>query len=128
VTSLLRQLQALEVELHHPGVRCSRERLQQLLHPEFHEVGRSGRAYDRDTVAAYLSGQPLQPVVFSDDFSVAELAPGVALLTYRSAEGGPGQGPVRHTLRSSIWVKTEAGWLLRYHQGTPAAQQEGENT
>ncbi len=90
-------------------------------------MGRSGRAYDHDTIVAYLSGQPAQPVVFSDDFSVAELAPGVALLTYRSAQVDPGQGPVRHTLRSSIWVKTEAGWLLRYHQGTAAAQQEGQN-
>ena len=30
MTSLLSELQALEVELHHPGVRCSRERLEQL--------------------------------------------------------------------------------------------------
>lgn len=127
VTSLLQQLRALEVELHHPGVRCGRERLLQLLHPEFHEVGRSGRAYDRETVIRYLLEQTSQPVVASDDFALAELAPRVALLTYHSAHVDPGQGRVRCTLRSSLWVRTDAGWLLRYHQGTPAAQPEGQN-
>ena len=49
MTSLLFQLQALEVELHHPGVRCDRDWLEALLHPEFHEVGRSGCTYSRET-------------------------------------------------------------------------------
>jgi hypothetical protein len=121
VTSLLQQLTALEVELHHPGARSSRERLEQLLHPEFHEVGRSGRAYTRDTVVNYLSSQESQPAVASDAFELNELAPGVALLTYRSAHIEVGKGLVSHTFRSSIWVATGSGWRLRYHQGTAAA-------
>jgi len=40
---LLELLRGLEVELHHPGTRCSRARLDELLHPDFDEVGRSGR-------------------------------------------------------------------------------------
>jgi hypothetical protein len=120
MNTLLSELQSLEVELHHPGVRCSRERLQQLLHPEFHEVGRSGRAYDRDTIVSHLASQQAHPVVASDSFAVSELAPGVALLTYRSAHVQAESSLVNHTLRSSIWLKTPAGWQLRYHQGTPA--------
>ncbi|QTN29501.1 DUF4440 domain-containing protein [Rhodoferax sp. AJA081-3] len=120
--SLLQDLQALEVELHHPGVRCSRERLNRLLHPLFHEVGRSGRAYTRDTVINFLAKQETQPAVVSDEFAVAELGPGVALLTFRSAHLGNDNILVNHTLRSSIWVKTDAGWQLRYHQGTAAAE------
>jgi len=122
VTHLLQDLQALEVELHHPGVRCSRERLNQLLHPLFHEVGRSGRAYNRETIVSFLATQEPKAVVVSDSFSVAELGPGVALLTYRSAHLEDGNILVNHTLRSSIWVKTDAGWQLRYHQGTAAAE------
>ncbi|MES2583201.1 MAG: nuclear transport factor 2 family protein [Pseudomonadota bacterium] len=122
MTSLLQELQALEVELHHPGVRCSRERLNQLLHPEFHEVGRSGRAYTRETIVSFLASQETQPAVVSEEFTVAELGPGVALLTYRSAHLENGNILVNHTLRSSIWVKTDAGWQLRYHQGTAAAE------
>lgn len=121
MSNLLELIQALEVELHHPGVRCSRERLEQLLHPDFHEVGRSGRAYDRDTVVAYLAAQPAHLPVVSDAFVLSELGPGVALLSYRSAQVEAGRGLVGHTLRSSVWVETEAGWQLRHHQGTAAA-------
>jgi hypothetical protein len=120
--SLLNELQALEVELHHPGVRCSRSRLEQLLHPEFHEVGRSGRLYDRETVVRYLAALEVQPVVASDGFALVELGPHITLLTYRSAHVEPGKGLVNHTLRSSVWVQSSQGWQLRYHQGTPAAQ------
>ena len=122
MTSLLQELQTLEVELHHPGVRCSRARLHQLLHPQFHEVGRSGRSYSRETIVSYLAAQETQPVVASEAFSVAELGPGVALLTYRSAHREQGNILVNHTLRSSVWVKTSEGWQLRYHQGTAAAE------
>ena len=120
--SLLSDIQALEVELHHPGVRCSRCRLEQLLHPDFHEVGRSGRPYDRETILEYLASREVQPVVASDGFALVELGPDVALLTYRSAHVEPGKGLVNHTLRSSVWVHSSQGWQLRYHQGTPASQ------
>ena len=120
MTSLLSQLQILEVELHYPGVRPSHERLAQLLHPEFHEVGRSGRTYTRETVVSYLSSRESQPQVVSENFAVSELGPVVALLTYRSANNVPSEGLKNHTLRSSVWVKVAAGWQLRYHQGTAA--------
>jgi hypothetical protein len=122
MNSLLLELQALEVELHHPGTRNSRERLEQLLHPEFHEVGRSGRAYDRETIVNHLAAQQTQPAVVSDSFAVSALGSGVALLTYRSAQVESGKPLANHTLRSSLWLKTARGWQLRYHQGTAAAE------
>ena len=109
--SLLDTLRALEVELHHPGVRCSADRLAQLLHPDFHEVGRSGRQYDHEP-----------PKVVPDEVRIAPLAPDAALLTYRSAHRQEDGALVHHTLRSSLWLKTAQGWQMRYHQGTPAAQ------
>jgi hypothetical protein len=122
VTSLLHELQALEVELHHPGVRCSRERLEQLLHPEFHEVGRSGRIYDRETIVGYLAAQASPPAVASDAFALLVIDARAALLTYRSAHVEQGNRLVNPTLRSSLWLETRVGWQLRYHQGTPAAE------
>jgi hypothetical protein len=122
MSALLLELQSLEVELHHPGVRCRRERLELLLHPEFHEVGRSGRIYNRSTVIIHLAAQEAQPAVESNSFSVSELAPGIAMLTYRSAHVESEGRLVNHTLRSSVWLRTAAGWQLRYHQGTPAAE------
>lgn len=120
--SLLQVLQALEVELHHPGVRCSRSRLEQLLHPGFFEVGRSGRPYDRATVIRYLAEQPGPPSVDSDGFAASLLSPGVALLTYRSAHRLEDGTLENHTLRCSVWVQVGDSWQVRYHQGTPAAQ------
>jgi len=117
--SLLDELKRLEVELHHPGVRCSRERLQQLLHQEFHEVGRSGKRYDRETVITYLVSQNLRSTVLSTDFQVFRLGETCALLTYRSATAESDERFVQNALRSSVWLRTLTGWQMYYHQGTP---------
>ncbi|WP_284620808.1 nuclear transport factor 2 family protein [Aquabacterium humicola] len=119
--SLVQQLQALEVELHHPGVRCSRERLEQLLHPDFVEVGRSGASYTRETIVSYLTTSESSPTVESSNFEATLLAPGAALLTYRSAHRSSSGFLSLHALRSSLWLNVEGRWQLRYHQGTPAA-------
>ena len=92
-----------------------------MLHPEFREVGRSGREYTRETVITFISSQKAQLTVASDGFALAELGQDVALLTYRTAHVESDNGLVNHTFRSSVWVKATAGWQLRYHQGTPAA-------
>lgn len=122
MSQLLGMLQALEVELHHPGVRCSRGRLEFLLHPDFHEVGRSGSAYSRDTVIHFLVSQEQHARVQSERFLVAELGSEIALLTYRSAHLLQDGSLTDHTLRSSLWSRSEVGWQLRFHQGTPAAE------
>lgn len=121
VQNLVEQLGNFETRLHHPGIRLSPEQLEALLHPDFHEVGRSGTPYDRATIVNYLGSVTTPPAVVSDAFAVAELAPGVALLTYRSASRDADGGLSNHTLRSSLWMEGPAGWQLRYHQGTPAA-------
>ncbi|MDR7379362.1 hypothetical protein J2X19_004056 [Rhodoferax ferrireducens] len=122
MNSLLSTIQALEGELHHPGVPCEVGRLEQLLHKDFSEVGRSGREYDRATVLRFLGAQQTSPPVVSSDFSVYVPAAGVALLTYRSAHRQQNGGLENHTLRSSIWMQVDGQWQLRYHQGTPAAE------
>lgn len=118
MSELLAQLSRLELELHHPGVRCSRERLAQLLHPDFHEVGRSGRPYTREFVIDHLSTHE-PPMVESCDFVVQELAEGCALLTYRSAHRAGDGSRIDAAWRCSIWQQGAGGWQLRYHQGTP---------
>ena len=121
--SLLDELRRLEVELHHPGVRCSAERLEQLLHPDFHEVGRSGRRYDRLTIVRFLAAQQQPPAVRSDGFALQQLGDRHALLSYRSAHVQGDGSLATHTLRASVWVRGDAGaWQLLYHQGTPAAE------
>jgi len=122
MNSLLSELQALEVELHHPGVRCDATRLDQLLHQDFHEVGRSGRKYDRATVFKFLAGQQTPPATESSAFAACMIGPDLALLTYCSAHRGDDGNLTNHTLRSSMWVRIGTAWQLRFHQGTPAAE------
>jgi len=122
VPDLAAQLEALESELHHPGVRLSRERLEQLLHPEFSEVGRSGRQYTRETVIAHLAAQETQPDIVAKNYCSKVLGPGVALLRYESAHRNPDGTLVLAALRSSVWLQTEGGWQLIYHQGTSAPE------
>ena len=118
VDDLLNHLRELEVALHHPSVRSDMNRLDELLHPSFVEFGWSGRAYNKADIMKALSEEQPPPVVWSQDFSLAEIADGVALLTYKSARVENGE-KCRHALRASLWQRTERGWQVRFHQATP---------
>ena len=119
VRSLLEQLVELEMELHRIETRRNTARLEQLLHPDFVEFGRSGRRYSRHEVLQEFAGGGDMPPVQARDFELAELGPEVALLTYRSAHVGSAGQLFRETLRTSVWVETATGWRMRFHQGTP---------
>jgi hypothetical protein len=118
---LLATLTALGSELHHPGTRCSRERIESLLHPDFHEVGRSGRRYDRETVIRFLAEQGGQPEVVATEHAVRVMGEGAALITYRSARRQPDGSLALRARRSSVWLRDSGAWRLLYHQGTPEA-------
>lgn len=79
------------------------------------EFGSSGRIYDKAAIVGMLDAlaSPLAPRF--EQASVAELAPGVVLLTYRHQcdDGG-------WTNRASVWVRQGSAWRMRFHQGTPA--------
>jgi hypothetical protein len=128
---LLETLRALEVALHQPSVRRDRGQLDQLLHPDFREFGRSGRVYDRAEMLELLAGLPQEPQpdeVWSQDFALQPLAAGSALLTYRSARVTADGTLERHTNRSSVWQLTSEGWRMLFHQGTPTAPFEKHAT
>ncbi len=117
---LLAELTALETELHHPGVTGTRTRLERLLHPDLHEVGRSGTRYTRQVVIDFLTGRTSLPQVVAYDHRLERLADDVALLHFASLETQP-DGTDRHAARRvSVWRRTALGWQLHYHQGTLA--------
>ena len=60
-------------------------------------------------------------------FTAAPLSGHVVLVTYRSIARAPGV-PARHALRSSVWVRRDGRWLIRFHQGTPAVAGEPGGT
>lgn len=118
---LLAGLAALEAELHHPGRACDRARLERLLHPDFHEVGKSGRRYTRQVVIDFLASGAARPDVVASDHRLQPLGDGWALLHYRSGEIAADGTRINPALRCSLWARTDAGWQLYYHQGTPEA-------
>jgi len=91
-------------------VRTSLVRLRELLHPSFMEFGASGTVW---TLESVLSALPDDPEVDGEavDFAAISLGEDVVLLTYRITGSRP-------TLRSSVWLRTPAGWQMRFNQGT----------
>ncbi|WP_353254406.1 nuclear transport factor 2 family protein [Salinisphaera sp. PC39] len=117
---LLAHLRQLETAMHSAAVRRSVERLDALLHDAFREVGMSGHSCDKPTVLARLPDADESGSILSQDFELAMLGEGIALLGYRSAFVDDDGGLSRYARRTSVWVRDEAGaWRLRFHQGTP---------
>jgi hypothetical protein len=58
-------------------VRCSRNRLETLLHPEFREFGRSGAEYTRAQIIEHLLSETNAARVHAQGFAILGLAPSV---------------------------------------------------
>jgi hypothetical protein len=119
VDSLLATIRTLEQELHDPRVRRNRSRLLELIHPDFQEVGQSGRSYDRDAIIRELIDEANDTVVHSDSYVISELVDGIALLRYVSSVDAQNGPHARRCQRVSIWQRCDCGWRIIYHQGTP---------
>ncbi len=121
---LVETLRRLEEELLRPDVRRSRAALETRLAPDFIEIGRSGRAYDREAIIGALAAEEMGTArVWIEDFAVRLLAPGVALATYRSVrDEAAGVASPAATLRSSTWrLDRDGRWRMMFHQGTPTS-------
>jgi hypothetical protein len=116
---LLPLIRSLESELHEPSVRQNVARLDELIHPEFLEFGRSGRSYTKAEILELVPGSGSSVQVQAQDFALRVLGPDAVLLTYRSTHVYETGILESHALRSSIWQRGPAGWQMSFHQGTP---------
>ncbi len=117
--NLLNRLQELEISLHQPTVRSNADRLEELLHESFAEIGRSGQSFGRADIVRQLPSEEHSAVIWAQDFVMHEIGDDIALLTYKSGHLNSEGEVSRHSLRSSFWQRTEHGWQMRFHQGTP---------
>jgi hypothetical protein len=83
-----------------------------------------GRSYTKAEILEILLQASSHATVWSQDFALARLGDGVALLTYRSGNLGTNGELSRHALRSSVWLRTGIGWRMRFHQATPTDEFE----
>ena len=100
---------ALERSLLADEVRSDPATVASLLHPQWQEVGQSGRLWSREEMLAEVA-----PVgrVGLDVVDVQRVADDVVLLLWRSLHDDAS------VLRSSLWVRTGGRWVQRFHQGT----------
>lgn len=79
----MQQVIDLERALLTPHVRSSRQQLDDLLDPDFTEIGASGRLWTRtEMVTALVNADRLDEPITAEEFQAAEIAPGLVLLTY----------------------------------------------
>lgn len=108
------EVAALERELLDPLVRTDPLRAGELLHPDFEEIGVSGRHWSREEMLALFRDEDFTPVDMQL-LSLAQVDRDAALLTYRSVSGSGS------SLRTSLWLRHQGQWRLRHHQGTKEA-------
>ncbi|MEE8600498.1 DUF4440 domain-containing protein [Euzebya tangerina] len=108
-------LWAAEYRLIVPGEH-ELEALVDLIAPDFHEIGASGRRLTRDDAVAAItsrvgsmSGQ--DSVILTRILAMA-VSSNAILLTYDLMT------PERSTRRTSMWDRAEGPWRMRFHQGT----------
>ncbi|MFB9795831.1 DUF4440 domain-containing protein [Arthrobacter citreus] len=105
-------VQNAELELLESSTRSQAARMEELLHPEFVEIGRSGRRWTRAEVIDALGGEALRPAPDADEWGFVDLAEHLVLLTYRLRTG------TRQSRHASVWDTSGATARLRFHQGT----------
>jgi len=116
--SVARELRDREPIFHRREQGTSRADFETMTVPDYWEVGASGSIYDRRTCLDELERRyadagydPMAGFEVSD-FAVREAGAGVWLATYLLRQHE------RNTRRVSVWRRTDAGWVLVYHQGT----------
>ena len=103
---------ALERELQTAECRRDRERLTRLLADDFTEVGASGTMWDKSSILDMLGTEiPVEIEVIEPTGRV--IGPDYVLLQWVS------QTPEMRARRTSLWRRSDTGWELVHHQGTP---------
>jgi len=105
-------IRAAELELMRSSTRSDSPRVQELLHENFVEIGRSGRRWTRDEIVSSLAeeGDHVPPDL--SEWAFVELSRELVLVTYfvRAADVES-----RH---ASIWDIGGKPPQMRFHQGT----------
>jgi hypothetical protein len=96
-------------------VRRSPVDVEDLLDPDFQEIGASGRLWTRVEMVNALPGglSDGEGSIQAREMDWRWVGPDLILLTYVSDSQG------RRARRSSLWRRSAGSWRLLHHQGTP---------
>jgi hypothetical protein len=120
IERVLEELQRREPIFHRPEFGTTRAQFEAMTAPDFWEVGASGQVYSREFVLDVLERRHADKTWREEPFETSEfrcrrLSEEVFLLTYLLQQGA------RRSRRTTVWRRTEPGWIALYHQGTLAA-------
>jgi hypothetical protein len=116
IKGVLEELIRREPIFHRPELGTTRADFENMMAPDFWEVGASGRRYSKEYVLTELEERQrtLHPDIWETrDFHCRRLSKDVYLLTYALL-----QNRERETRRATIWQHTSEGWKIIFHQGT----------
>jgi len=118
-----RLLTGLEEALWRESTRFDAAFMEQALAADCFEIGRSGRTYTRQQILD-CPREAIDAQLPLPDLQIKLLDLNTALVTYTSKVRCGGILQVGR--RSSIWIRCEGRWRLRFHQGTPQPAQDDE--
>lgn len=116
---ILLVLKTLEPLIYAANAGKKREYFEQLLAPEFWEVGASGYRYSREYVLNELEKRqqnPREEAWHTSGHHLQQFNDTDFLMTYTLHQ------PTRLSRRASFWHRHGEQWLLVYHQGTVVVQ------
>jgi hypothetical protein len=112
---VLNELMAREPIFHRAELGTTRQDFEDMMDPNFWEIGASGCRYSREYVLDTLEqryANPTEDLWQTKDFYCMAIAPNHYLLTYTLIQGA------RTTRRATLWRSSALGWKIVYHQGT----------
>jgi len=108
-----------EIALHQVWFNTDKSVVERLLHPDFREVEESGRSFQFNEIISFMDDEKhSEDSIHAQDYEFIQLESNSIILLYKSAllkSTGEYSGFAK---RSSIWVKSNNCWQMKYHQGT----------
>lgn len=108
------KLQEIEASLWKQETRFNETYMRSILAEDFFEFGRSGKVYSI-YVSLSAPNQEIRAKFPLKDFVVHEIDERVVLITYIIEVK---YDEIEIGNRSSLWIKNDIGWKLKFHQGT----------
>ncbi len=109
-------LTRLEEDMWREVMRFDQTFQEQRFATDFFEFGRSGQVYTREQIIQ-ADSQPINAIIPLPNLAIRLIDKNTAQVIYDSQVEY--DSVVEYARRSSIWSRTESGWVMRFHQGTP---------
>ena len=105
-------IRAAERELLTSSTRRDGARLRELLHPDFVEIGRSSRRWNRDEIVESLATEDERLTPTAQHWDFVDFSSCLVLVTYRIRSGDV------ESTHASVWDTSTEPLRIRFHQGT----------